>query len=81
MSAADNSDIVLGWIKAGLIPDGARRVIIDMRVNYPTIIYCEAIADDRMFDIDMTAALRGAEVITTKESEDARPNSPDPTTP
>lgn len=48
---------------AGIVPPETRRVIIDINVNCVATVYYECFADKRMFTVDLTKALSGAEVI------------------
>lgn len=50
-------------IEAGVIPSATRRIIIDIKHDDIVLVYYECEADNRMFTVDLTKALSGAEVV------------------
>ncbi len=60
------------WVKtlskAGLIPPETRRIIIDLNFKDVAKVYYECNADERMFQIDPTKLLKGADVISVTEA-------------
>lgn len=69
------SEAQTDWVKsltdAGIVPPGARRIIIDIAVYKIPTVYYEAEADERMFTVDLTKALSDAEVIGIADMEEA----------
>ena len=37
--------------KAGFIPEGTRRIVVDIQVNEAVRIYCDAYADEKLADV------------------------------
>ena len=63
----DIQDWLQPLIKAGVIPPATRRLIIDIQHDCIAAVYYECDADKRMFSIDLTKALTGADVISVAD--------------
>jgi hypothetical protein len=68
---AMDPEIIRGYLgdleAAGIVPPETRRVIVDINTNCVATVYYECFADKRMFSIDLTKALAGADVVSVAD--------------
>ncbi len=67
--------------EAGVVPSEVRRVIIDIPLDEPAVVYYECYADKRMFSIDLVNLVSGTKAVNVMDVPDGtrRPGeNPDP---
>jgi hypothetical protein len=57
-------------IDLGLVPPETCRIIIDAGIDGPIRVFYECLADERMFNIELVDAMKGADVISVNEKVD-----------
>lgn len=64
----ENPNLIPALLKAGVVPDGCRRIIIDIAVNTPVKMYYECFGDERILAIDLPKLLKEVVKDGKKES-------------
>lgn len=60
-------DLFAAFINKGIAPPNVRRMIIDISYNNLVKVYYECFADEKVFEVDIAAALRRVDAISVND--------------